>query len=121
LSWECNLRTPVSIRGKLQTGFRMGPQKWGALAGVTEESAKVSVIQNSIVGFVGDPIDMMLLDTELDELTKFDLENITAQIEKHNIGPVMGLDVKCPVESCGYEWLTAIDWRYHNFFAVSSR
>ena len=128
LYWEYKLKTPVQIRGLTVEGFRMGPQQWmTAENAVASDGPKVSVIQGSIRGFSNEktidkttnqPIEQKLLDSELDEITKYDLEGMFSAISKHQFGPVMAVDVTCP--QCEHSWESSIDWRYESFFVVSS-
>ena len=129
LDWEYTLKTPIQLRGRTVTGFFVGQQRWVSLEGYDMESgAKANVILNSVHSFVGGtidpstnkPVQTVLMPNDLDELTKVDLERLADGINERNFGPKMALEIVCVKEKCGKTWESALDWRYDDFFSVSS-
>lgn len=130
--WDYKLRNPFEIRGKMVENLVMGPQRWNMVetlnpGNATDAVAKAAAIKSSIHGLKelgDDPI--VLMDNDLDDMTKLDIETMSHLIDLNGVGPVMVLEVDdatVPV-SPGNEpkkFLTQVDWRYDNFFAISSR
>lgn len=128
--WDYELRDPFEIRGKLATSFKMGPQRWNVAEQLnpgnsTDATAKAAAIRSSIHGVAGLP-PLALIDEDLDDMTKRDIEGLASAIDVNGVGPIMVLDVEDPtVEvSAGGKRRTfhqQVDWRYDNFFAISSQ
>lgn len=117
------LGTPITIRGKKVTGFKLGPQRWSSLEnikgiGQTQDFSipKLAVIKAGIVECEGIPGEIALTDDELDELTKLDLERLTAHMDRHVLGPIMMVEGSHQ----GRQFRAPIDWGYDSFFAISS-
>lgn len=123
LSWEYNLVTPVTIRGKMVTKFRMTAPRWGAMeqSVVTgqEATAKIAVVKSAIVGFNDDTTALAVTDNDIDDITKRDLEQLVLGIDNHHIGPNMSLEGECG--KCNRVFRMPLDWRYDNFFSASSQ
>jgi hypothetical protein len=126
--WSYKLKTPITIRGKSIVSFSMGPLRWSAMQATngspTDAQAKEAAIMGAITGVNGDPQGIVLSPVEIQELSKFDLENITMKINEDALGPVMALEMSGNVcKKCGGkdERLIPIDWRYESFFGVSSQ
>lgn len=117
------LKNPFMIRGKLVQTLKLGPMRWAALEAdrqlgmANKGHAKAMAIKAAIVGADVYPgHGLQLTETELDELSKRDLEGITTQVDNKSIGPVMSIED----EYEGRPFKVGIDWRYDSFFAVSS-
>lgn len=120
IEWEYALRTPIQISGKTVTGFRLSQQTWRStdVAASNMESAKASVIMASVRGFIGEEAPAHLLPSDLDELTKYDLEKISSLISENTLGAKFYLEVQCP--TCSAKWDAGYGWTYNDFFGVSS-
>lgn len=122
LLWEYKLQEPVKIRGKEVTKMILGPARWELIeaidAGYHMGTAKESTIKSHVIQIpeLGGPV--ALVNNELDELAKIDVETLTTEIEDRAIGPDMSISDKCP--NCKADNTYALDWRYDNFFGVSS-
>jgi hypothetical protein len=129
LCWDYTLRHPITIRGKTVKSFRMCPPRWSAMENIagnpSEGLAKEVTILGSIAGLNGESGGIMLTASEIQELSKYDIEEITSGVDKHFLGPKMALELDgsfaCP--HCEYrdKRLIPIDWRYDNFFSTSSQ
>lgn len=122
--WEYELKTPIKIRGDVVTHLKLGPAHWNAmemLNGAGLGMAKPAMLKASIKGLgrMDDAKQVVLTDSDLDELTKRDIEAIIKQINDNNIGPNMAVDGKC--KQCGHEFRLPIDWGYDSFFGDSSQ
>lgn len=122
--WEYELANPFTLRGKLVKKMHLGPSRWNVYetiptgTPINGGSAKALVICGSIIG-INDDRPVQIADSELDDMSKRDLEKLTAMIDDLNIGPKMAIDDKCP--KCSAPLKLPIDWGYDNFFASSSR
>lgn len=116
-----NLSTPLMIRGQQVNRLKLGPLRWSSLEGDrrlgdgNKGVAKAMAIRGAICGSDAFP-ELQVTDAELDELTKRDIEAMANAIDKNAIGPVMVIEDQYE----GKPFKVGIDWRYDNFFAVSS-
>jgi len=114
--WDYELKSPFTIRGKEVKVLTFGPAKWNTFSGKKVEAhVKVQLILKAIVKVDGK--ETPLSPTELDEMTKLDLESILAEIEDRHIGPDMSIEAICP--HCDFSHKTEIDWYNDSFFGVS--
>src|SRR6478609_201187 len=123
LAQTYTLKDPIDVRKKKVTVFQMRPPRWGALAlkegeSLNEATAKIASIRSSIVGLNDDPNEITLTDDELDELSKKDLEGISALLNTDYLGPRMVVEGDCP--RCEAPFKQMIDWSYGGFFTSSS-
>jgi hypothetical protein len=125
--WAYEFKQPFSIRGVAAPKIQMGPARWNGLemisaGGMNTTIAKAGIIRASIhavPGKDGALIPIALADGELDDMSKRDLEEITASIDKHNIGPNMSIEGTC--SRCRYQFKMPIDWGYDGFFGASGQ
>lgn len=127
--WVYELQEPINVRGKTVTKLTLGPQRWSYLEQLQDPNlatAKAAVIAASIryipevaSSESGKPIEIVIADQELDEMSKADIEALAAGIEAHGVGPIMTVTAVCPATKREFE--AAIDWRYDNFFGTGSR
>lgn len=127
VEWEFFLRDPIQVRSKTVSGFRIGQQIWARVESTdASDGDKASIIMNSVRGFVGDldpngkPYDLDISSNELDELSKYDLEKLSRELNNKFLGANMTLDVTCVSEKCANMWVVPLNWMYDSFFAVSS-
>lgn len=124
-SWTYKLRDPFKIRDRMADAIRMGPTRWNALemmdgrGGMNTGAAKAGIIQGCFRGLADDDKPMVIGDSELDDMSKWDLEHLTTEIDDYSIGPNMAVEGKCP--RCNRDFRTSMDWGYDSFFGVSSR
>lgn len=124
LLWTYQLQNPIEIQGQKVTHFEMAPAKWRSLegadvtGGMNTGAIKAMIIRGSI-NKVPEMIKGALSDSDLDELSKRDIEGITRAIDDHAVGPDMSIEGKCP--RCHNAFKASIDWGYDSFFGGSSR
>ncbi len=123
LDWVYDLKHPIEIRKKTVARFRLRAPRWFALEGesageMTEANGKIMVARSSIVGLNDEPGDVAITDSEIDELSKYDLEALVNKANSEYIGPRMAVDGKCP--KCERPFQSPIDWSYERFFTTSS-
>lgn len=121
--WEYELNTPIKIRGKQVTAFKLGPQRWSALeqhdavgSSANQGMAKSIIILASVVGCREIDGPVVLTEHEIDELSKLDLERLAFHIDEHTLGPRMAVE---GVHK-GRQFRAPIDWGYDGFFGISS-
>jgi len=125
--WEYKLNTPIEMRGKTVGSFTLGPPRWNTLEMMTDDNsvlnvgAKLDMIRGSIHAVDSFDQQIVVIESDLDELTKKDMETISAEIDEKVVGPDMFVETKCPNIRCRNEIKQLIDWRYQHFFGVSSR
>lgn len=125
--WDIDLKDPIQLRGKEVKSFRCGQMRWTALEQGGHEvgpgdsgGTKLMVILGTVIGITGESGDIVLMEQELDALSKRDIERICHSIDQHSVGPDLSLKLKCPHKRCGKDSVVAIDWSYDSFFSVSS-
>lgn len=130
--WKYVLRNPFNIRKKRIESLILGPPRWNEIEmlkdndSVLNVGAKMTMIKGSIHSIDELEGQHILLENELDEMTKIDIETISSQIDSFTIGPNMFLEGECPKKNClsrksGKKFRQEIDWRYESFFGISSR
>lgn len=122
-SWEHHLYNPFQVRGKMVETLVIGPPRWNSLEMMPGNGfgvAKPSVIRASVMGFgtKEEAENVVITDSELDEMSKRDIETLIHEINSKAIGPNMAVEGNCP--HCDFAFKMPIDWGYDNFFAVSS-
>lgn len=126
-TFDYELEEPFEIRKQKVKGFKIQPPKWNMYEKTTElgeftkgeGQIKQSLIHNCIYGLIGEEKQIILMQEELDEMTKIDIEKLSSKIDDVNLGPDMSVDAVC--SNCKYEFKSMISWGYDNFFGVSSR
>src|SRR5690606_7472415 len=120
------LRDPFKARGKDVEAIRYVAPRWGSIlrglesrAASNRSLARPRTVEACMVGVNDEPGEFRLIGSELDEMSKRDLEGLTREIDENTVGPLMKIEGTCPKCSIGFEH--PIDWRYDSFFAVSSR
>jgi hypothetical protein len=119
------LRDPLTIRGKTCKILTLGLIKWDSFcqpAFANQDSLQSAAITASIHGIVGFDQALgtfQLLDTDLDEMTKVDMNRLSANIEEYTPGPQMDITPQCPV--CKHEQRMMLDWSWDNFFSRSAQ
>jgi hypothetical protein len=116
--WTYDLKDSLKIRGEEITELKFGPARWSVLehtkaSGVDTGGQKADLILGSIeeVGQLG---KIALIETELDEMSKRDVEGIAAEMDQRAIGPDMRVEFTC--EKCFRVGRLQIDWNYDSFF-----
>lgn len=119
--WQYILQDPLTIRTKQVTKMVMAPPRWHhieAIGDTTVGAAKASVIHASIHQLPEVQEGEIALDeSELDEMSKRDVEALADKINDNGYGPRMTLEPICPR---GHRFDVPIDWRYDSFFGISS-
>lgn len=120
--WHFKLQKPITHREKKVESFTMTTPRWTTIAGIGDGGVTLSVIEGLRSGIIGingqqDP-SFIFSESDFETLKKVDLMNLTAEIEDHVIGPHMVSEHTCP--ECGAESRSQLNWRYGDFFGVSS-
>lgn len=123
LDWFYELRDPIELRKQEVKKLRLRSPLWHTLVSTSANEmtialGKIMVVQGSIVGLNDDPTLIGLTDSEIDELSKLDLETLATKANDEYIGPKMAVEGNCP--KCEREFTAPIDWSYDSFFTTSS-
>lgn len=124
VKWRYDLLDPFVIQDQEITYFEMGPCKWRTLeagfcgGALNIGAAKAMIIRGSIWK-APELTKGALSEEDLDEMTKRDLEAMTAAIDSHHVGPDMSIEDSC--KRCNSDFKASIDWGYDSFFSNSSR
>lgn len=128
MPWEYELSEPISVRGKEVTKLVIGSPRWAML-----ESADNSAISELNTGGIksaliyasvqslGDEQDVALAPGELDDLVKYDIEELTRLMDERTMGPIMALEGACPRPACGRTFQLPVNWTSEDFFSTSSQ
>lgn len=122
--WDYTLMDPFEIQDTKITHFEMAPAKWRSLeggisgSGLNTGAAKAMIIRGSIWK-APELTRGAFSEEDLDEMTKRDLEKMTAEIDDRHVGPDMSIEDTC--RRCSEDFKINIDWGYDSFFGISSR
>lgn len=123
---ELKLRDGFKIKGHHVDVVELEPIKWGTFLKPEFNTAnsgdrEMETIRSSIVGAKGVKMSPLVIhDYEMDELTKYDVNLLTNDIEEHTPGPQMVVEPEC--SACGGESRQMINWQdFSGFFSMSSR
>ncbi len=121
--WTYDLKRPLVIRGKKVERILFGAPRWQTVEATHRN------VSNTIVGARPDVIAACFLTAEgvdggpvaaveLDEMSKLDMECISAAIDRNTVSPDFSIEMDCP--SCKLHQTHVIDWHYGPFFMASS-
>ncbi len=125
--WTYKLSDPFKLRGEIAEALEMVPMPWATMEntirnasrdGVENSSIKMDIMLGCIRGRPGDSEHAMRPE-DLDEMSKRDIEMLSAQIEENAPGPDMQVTGRCP--SCAGAFVHNLEWSYDNFFGSSSQ
>jgi hypothetical protein len=122
--WDYTLRDPFQVRGKACDVIKFGPSRWSAIessdgSGQFDVGAAKSTIITSAIAEIAGHQEIIVVEGELEEMSKRDLEEIIAGLETHSVGPELAIESHC--ERCKNDFRTAFDWTYDAFFKASGR
>ncbi|KKN30258.1 hypothetical protein LCGC14_0835730 [marine sediment metagenome] len=128
--WTYELSDPLTLRGEKISGLDMVPMSWstmensirsGSKDGADPVSTKMDVMRGCIFGKQGgDKAKRSAYSVEdLDDMTKRDIERLTAHIEGNAIGPDMRVSDICP--ACARTFVHNLEWAFDDFFGSSSQ
>lgn len=127
LEWTYTLVKPFELRGERVESLRLRPNRWlffeetvrRAMAEGDSGVLSVDLIRDAIVGVNGQAEIRALVASDLDDITKRDLEALAAAIDKRELGPDLSISETCP--RCARQFQTSMDWGYASFFSISGR
>lgn len=121
LVWTYELRRPIEARNKKVKKLSVTQPRWNAVTSTppgSGELARLALIRGGVCGFNDEPAEIDFQDSEIDELSKIDLELLTKGFEPNWLGPSMSIEGQCP--RCDQEFKRAINWEHSSFFGASS-
>jgi len=121
--WEYDVRRPFEIRGKTAEKLVLAPARWSSLAQMPGSAKNFGDLKEAIIlGSIHEVVDhgpMALVDGELDDMEKEDIEVLAREIDEHSVGPDMSVEGVCG--ACRKDYIVPIEWGNRDFFAPSSR
>lgn len=121
LTWRYDLRDPLPTAKGDVDYLVLQPARWFALVGVGADADVKARIAAASIRRMGDHEDLVPTPDILDDLGKYDLEHITAEVDENTPGADLELAVVCPKARCRHEFRHAIvpmNWDF--FFGASS-
>jgi hypothetical protein len=127
LEWTYELVKPFELRGETVETLTLRPNRWmffeelvrRAMAEGDSGVVSVDLIRDAIVGVNGAKETRALVASDLDLMTKRDLEALSSAIDKRELGPDLSITETCP--RCNLQFQTSMDWGYASFFSISGR
>ncbi len=124
--WTYQLRDPFQIRGNEVKALKISPIRWSTSEDVMRAASgkkqggvsNMDVLYGCIHGSVDGP-ELALAITDLDEMTKFDIERLVALLSESEVGPDLSVTDNCP--ACLREFTVTMEWAYNDFFSPSSQ
>lgn len=126
--WEYELHDPIEVRGKTVSKLTLGPPGWSvieaadpqAMAELNTGTVKCRLIYGSVRSLDGLG-EVPLAPGELDEIVKYDIEELSRLMDERVVGPVMQIEGRCPSPTCKRKFQIPIEWTTEDFFSTSSR
>jgi hypothetical protein len=127
LEWDYECNRPFELRGTTVQRMRLRPSRWHLFEELARKAVvegdtgvvSVDLIRECIVALNGETESRPLVAADLDLMTKRDLEALSAEIDRRELGPDLSVTETCP--RCSLQFQTSLDWGYASFFAISSR
>jgi len=118
------LRDGLSWQGQDRKLLTLEPLRWEAYEAlapgneVNLGTVKLAVCASAIVGLEGIASRVKLPTTALDDLSKFDLESLSAWVNENQPGPVLLIETHCP--KCKAPIARSFPWVYDVFFSAKT-
>jgi hypothetical protein len=123
--WFYELKEPFEIRKKQINKFRLAPSRWNSYESFTDKNMKgfgdlkAKIFVSHIIGLNEEKESINLVDHELDEMGKADIETLSNKIDQNRLGPDLSIEAVC--DNCKTKFIRTIPWEYTNFFGISSQ
>lgn len=122
--WEYVLDKPRVFRDINVKSLMISSPRWqiitNVMPGAQQKEIELETVRACVVGFNGQAATLFdFQQKEFDRISRRDLAGIISEMDEHVVGPHMRMDLECP--NCSAEQRIPIDWRYGNFFSVSSQ
>ena len=116
------LRDGFESMGEQRHEITIRPATFFALAHIpdtNEAEMFAALTKDSVVAIEGMPEGATMTDSDIHQLSKWDMSMINEEIDLVAGGPQWIIEGECP--KCNFGFDHEIDWRYSNFFSRSSR
>lgn len=118
---EVELQDGFTWRGEDVRKVTLTPLRWtfyeGLTASLNTGSMKVRALTMAACALNGKDLAAPLPESALD-LTKRDLEKLSATLDGENLGPDLAIEEFCP--QCGHRVRQSFPWTYDSFFSVKA-
>lgn len=120
LKWDLELRDGITLHGKLRKKFTLQPPVWGNINATREEDAYqlLETFRASLVSAEGIDSPPVLLDSDADEISRYDIALIEASISENVPGPKMVIEHRC--FKCRAPYYQSIPWISDAFFSIAT-
>ncbi len=120
LRWDLELRDGVVVLGKLRKKFTLQPPVWGSINATRDEDSYqlLETFRACLVGVEGIDSPPVLLDSDADEISRWDSALIEASITENVPGPKMLIEHRC--KKCRTPFIQQINWISDSFFTIAS-
>lgn len=120
---KVTLKDGFECMGEVRTKLTLRPSTFRAMAKSDfEDDAEffADVLKSSVIDIEGMPDDAMLTDDDIAKMTPYDRAKIRQTVDFMSGGPRWDVQIDCPSEKCNVTFDHLIDWRFSNFFKLSS-
>jgi len=120
---EITLRDGFEAMGETRKKITMRPSTFRAMVqGDVEDDAEffANVFKGSVIAIEGMPPDTTLTDADIEQMSPRDRALVRGEVDFMSGGPRWDVVINCPNEKCKVQFDHLIDWRFSNFFRLSS-
>jgi hypothetical protein len=123
--WDYELREPIKMRNREIRKLTLGPPLLSALTAANVDelntgNSKSTLIYGSVKSLEGLG-EIIPAPGELDDLCKYDIEELSRLMDERTLGPIMMIKGRCPAPACGRDFQIPIEWTTEDFFSTSSQ
>jgi len=121
---DYKLHKIIKFNEEIVESLRIRITRWDSMESAKNEVAaneglmKELIFNSSIIGINDSEGAIPELNKVIENLTKRDIEGLSAFISKHNGGPTLTLEDDCT--SCSNKYFKFLNWSYEDFFGQSS-
>lgn len=116
------LRDGFETAGEIRKKVKMRPSTFVSLAHAPSDNEAEMfrvMVRDAVVAIEGLPEGATMNDSDVQQLTKWDMSLLAEEVELVGGGPDWFIEGVCP--KCSMEFQKDVDWQYQNFFRQSSR
>lgn len=116
---EVTLLSPIKLKDEIISTVSIMPTRWGAIetAAKNGDHVDTAIVLTGVVAKNG--VDWRPTSTDLDEMTKRDVEQLFKAMDSISPGPTWTVETEC--DRCNKVSAQVVDWLSPGFFRASSR